>query len=89
MNYIDNCQLALRLLSERNILLLAQSKQRIMFIMLDSKIIVNSDNSRYSLSVESFLDTFANASFYLYKSDEHNSDEAKAKDDEYYSWHTK
>ncbi len=57
------------------------------YYLKDKRIVVNSPNARYTLTLEQFKQLIANETFYLYQSDENTIDPLK--DEEYYAWKSK
>ena len=83
--YITDLQIALNYLKNCRILALV-SPNKTLFLMVDGKIQVIGTSSRYTLSIEEFLDLYQDCRFTVLEKQTTDLEAALEKDAEYYSW---
>lgn len=87
-NYISDLQTVLNYLRNRRILTVV-SPYRTLLLMIENRIQVISQTSRYSLSIEEFLDLYQESRFVLLEEGTSDIEAILEKDAEYYSWRHK
>lgn len=60
-----------------------------LFLMIEGKIQVITQDARYTIHVDDFLDLYKDMQFIVLESENTDIEVALAKDAEYYSWHHK
>ena len=83
--YITDLQVALNLLRNCRILTLI-SPNKTLFLMVDGKIQVIGSSSRYTLTIDEFIELYKDCRFGVLEKQTTDLEAALEKDAEYYSW---